>query len=214
MSNFRRRLMMTLNKFDDFKELEYIESTGTQWIDTGYYPNPSTTKVETTFILTNITVKTQGLLGSRNQKNVSNGSCNIFFNEASRKVLRLDWVGKLLDAKININEEIKLICKNNKVTVIQNDISTNYTGTSKKVSYEIPYSIYIGNFNNVGTTFSTGGYAKWKTFKIYDKNDNLMMDMIPVLDKNNIACMYDKVNKEFYYNQGTGEFIAGSLKIL
>ena len=211
MSNFRRRLMMTLNKFDDFKELEYIESTGTQWIDTGYYPNPSTTKVETTFILTNNTVINQGLFGSRKQTKISNSSCNIFFNVEKNK-FRLDWVGNLLNATININEEITLICKNNKVTVIQNDISTNYKGTSKKVSYEIPYSIYIGNFNSVGTTFNTGGYAKWKTFKIYDKNDNLMMDMIPVLDKNNIACMYDKVNKEFYYNQGTGNFLYGEKK--
>lgn len=209
MSNFRRRLMMTLNKkenFDDFQEVEYIESTGTQYIDTGYCPNPSTTKVETTFILTNNTVTTQGLLGSRNQNTLSNGSCNIFFN-VNQNNLRLDWVAKQSHVKININEEITLICINNEVTVIQNDISTIYTGTAKKLNVEIPYSIYIGNFNNVGNAYRTAGYAKWKTFKIYDENDNLMMDMIPVLDENNIACMYDKVNKKFYYNSGTGEFL-------
>lgn len=211
MSNFRRRLMKSL-KNKEYTELEYIESTGTQYIDTGYCPNPSTTKVETTFILTNNTVTTQGLLGSRNQNILGNGSCNIFFN-VNKDNLRLDWVAKQIHVKININEEITLICINNEVTVIQNDISTTYTGAAKKLNVEIPYSIYIGNFNNVGNAYKTAGYAKWKTFKIYDENDNLIRDMIPVLDKNNIACMYDKVNKEFYYNQGTGEFIAGPIAL-
>ena len=36
--------------------------------------------------------------------------------------------------------------------------------------------------------------------KIYD-NDILIRDMIPVLDKNGVACMYDKVNKKYYYNE-------------
>lgn len=214
MSNFRRRLMMALNKkenFDDFQEVEYIASTGTQYIDTGYCPNPSTTKVETTFILTNNTVANQGLLGSRNQNNLSKGSCNIFFN-TNKDNLRFDWTGSHLNKYVNLNEEITLICINNEVTFIKNDISTIYTGTEKKLNVEIPYSIYIGNFNNVGTPYTNGGYAKWKTFKIYDDNDNLVMDMIPVLDKNNVACMYDKVNKKFYYNSGTGEFIAGPLE--
>lgn len=211
MSNFRRRLMMALNKKEKYTQLEYIESTGTQYIDTEYYPNPSTTKVETTFILTNNTVANQGLLGSRNQNILSNGSCNIFFN-TNRDNLRFDWTGSHLNKYVTLNKEITLICINNEVTFIQNDISTIYTGTAKKLNVEIPYSMYIGNFNSVGTPYTNGVYAKWKTFKIYDDNNNLVMDMIPVLDKNNVACMYDTVKRKFHYNKGTGEFIAGPLK--
>lgn len=211
MSNFRRRLMMSINKKEKYTQLEYIESTGTQYIDTEYYPNPSTTKVETTFILTNNTVANQGLLGSRNKNSLSNGSCNIFFN-TNKDTLRFDWTGSHLNKYVTLNKEITLICINNEVTVIQNDISTIYTGTAKKLNVEIPYSMYIGNFNSVGTPYTNGVYAKWKTFKIYDDNNNLVMDMIPVLDKNNVACMYDKVNKKFYYNSGAGDFIAGPLK--
>lgn len=207
MSSFRRRLMQGLKK-DRYTELEYIESTGTQYIDTGYYPNPATTKVETTFILTNDTVSTQGLLGARNKKGISRSSCNIFFNERKDN-LRLDWLGlgTAQYAPINIGEEITLICKNNEVIVIENNVSTKYKGLNEKMTTEIPYSIYIGNLNNVGTFYETGGYAKWKTFKIYDENDNLVMDMIPVLDNSKVPCMYDKLNKKFYYNQGTGEFL-------
>ena len=34
----------------------------------------------------------------------------------------------------------------------------------------------------------------------------MVRDYIPVVDKNGVACMYDKVTKELYYNDGTGEF--------
>lgn len=196
----------------EYTELEYIESTGTQYIDTGYYPNPTKTKVETTFILTNNTA-VQRIFGARDTQNtIGSGSCNIFFN-VTKDQLRLDWTGILLYKNVNLNEEITLICINNEVTVIINENSFVYTGTSNKITTNLPYSMYIGTFNNAGTVGGNGAYAKWEFFKIYDENDNLVMDMIPVLDKNNVACMYDKVNNEFYYNQGTGNFIAGPLKI-
>lgn len=47
-----------------------------------------------------------------------------------------------------------------------------------------------------------------KSFKIYDNND-LVRDFIPVLDNNGIACLFDKVENKYYYNQGTGEFLYG-----
>ena len=45
-------------------------------------------------------------------------------------------------------------------------------------------------------------------FRLYD-NDVKIMDLIPVKDSNNIVCLYDKVSKTFFYNQGTGNFTAG-----
>ena len=46
------------------------------------------------------------------------------------------------------------------------------------------------------------------TSALYD-NDVLVRDFIPVLDSNGTPCMLDKVEGKFYYNQGTGQFIAG-----
>jgi hypothetical protein len=37
----------------------------------------------------------------------------------------------------------------------------------------------------------------------------LIRDFIPVLDKDGVPCMYDKANRKFYYNQGTGQFTYG-----
>lgn len=212
MSNFRRRLIMSIKKkenFDDFKKLEYIETTGTQYIDTGYFPNPTTTKIETRFSLTNNTVIIQRIFGARdNPKSVSPGSCNIFFNVNQDKI-RLDWTGKLLTKYVNLNEEITLICINNKATVIQNGVSTEQIG-SEKLTTKLPYSMYIGTFNNAGTVDGIGAYAKWENFKIYDENNNLVMRMIPCYRKSDGEIgMYDLVNNKFYTNRGTGTFIKG-----
>lgn len=45
-------------------------------------------------------------------------------------------------------------------------------------------------------------------FKIYD-NDTLVRDYIPVIGSPSRHCLFDKVEKKCYYNQGTGEFLYG-----
>lgn len=42
------------------------------------------------------------------------------------------------------------------------------------------------------------------------RDGELIIDLIPVLDENNVACMYDKVSNNYFY--GVGEFIAGNKK--
>ena len=40
-------------------------------------------------------------------------------------------------------------------------------------------------------------------------NNALIRDYIPVIDSSNRPCLFDKVEKICYYNQGTGEFLYG-----
>ena len=53
---------------------------------------------------------------------------------------------------------------------------------------------------------------KLYNFKIYE-NDTLIRDFIPVKNilNDNKICLYDKVEGKFYYNAGSGEFIAGGV---
>lgn len=43
-------------------------------------------------------------------------------------------------------------------------------------------------------------------FKIR-KGDDYVHDFIPVLDWNDVPCLYDKVSDDLFYNAGTGEFL-------
>ena len=70
---------------------------------------------------------------------------------------------------------------------------------------DIGFNTNIRLFSGINKYYS---FVRMYNFKIYD-NDTLVRDFIPVLDDNGIPCMYDKVEDKFYYNMGTGQFIAG-----
>ena len=42
-----------------------------------------------------------------------------------------------------------------------------------------------------------------------NSNQYINTDFSPCIDENGVVCLYDKVNKEYVYNSGTGEFIGG-----
>lgn len=189
---------------NDLTQLNYIESTGTQYIDTGFKPNPTTTKVEVKMAFTNNAVSTQGVFGARpTSSGLDTGSCNLFWNIDVGKV-RPDWCGEHNNAysvEVALNEPILITCENRTVTID----GTQKTGSFTKGTDYLDYSMYIGSFNNAGSMYQQGVYAKWYYFKIYD-NGTLIRDYIPVLDKDGVVCLYDKVSETCFYNAGTGTF--------
>ena len=192
-----------------YQRVEYIESTGTQYINTGVNPNPSTTKIETVFQLTNNTIVNQRIFGCRQNWQTVTTLCSIFWNN-KKNAIRCDWVGNTITQaeNFNLNTDIKIICQNNKVVI--NDIE--YRGITVKSNDYLNIPIYINTFTDNGNFDSnqSHAYAKWKTFKIYD-NDTLVRDFIPCYRKSDYKPgLYDLVTGEFYVNQGTGnDFIAG-----
>ena len=186
--------------------LEYIETTGTQYINTEFNPNPSTTKVEVLFQVTNNSVSTQGVFGSRGlTNNADKTSVNIFFNVSSNK-FRVDWLGNTsTSVSVSLNTDINMICENNVVTIN----GTNYSSTVSKSTSYLSYPIYIGNFNNAGTPYTNGSYSRFKIFKIYD-NGTLVRDYLPVERiSDGVLGLYDQVENKFYINAGSGTFTKG-----
>ena len=197
---------------EEYQEVEYIESTGTQWIDTGFNPNPKTTRVETTFQVTDNTKINQRLFGARKSYNDGKTICNIFWNsQQMRNAFRVDWVGNAstVSSKFSLNTDITIVSENNKVII--NDLE-EYTSTTSKSDSYLDFPIYINNFTSNGQLDDNQqpAYAKWKTFKIYD-NGTLVRDFVPCYRKNdNEIGLYDIVNKVFYTNSGTGTFSKGN----
>ena len=70
------------------------------------------------------------------------------------------------------------------------------------------YSIYVFAINMQGRTYDRYTNIKLYSFQIFDV-DNLVRDYIPVIDSTSRPCLFDKVNRECYYNQGSGEFLYG-----
>ena len=95
---------------------------------------------------------------------------------------------------------------------LYNNTYTSSTGANIVFSNGSLQNNVYGSFYifNIHTEVDTSNYSKFKLyyFKIYD-NDILVRDYVPVLDKNDRPCLFDKVSKTCFYNQGTGEFLYG-----
>ena len=91
-------------------------------------------------------------------------------------------------------------------------LTVTINGTITTKSYSLPMlktlSTYLFgcNTNGAAASFASMRLEYWQA---YD-NDVLACDLRPCFDPDGVACMYDKVEKKYYYNQGTGEFIAGA----
>ena len=119
---------------------------------------------------------------------------------------------KLYDIyKINLNTkyDIEYDCHNNySVSINKENI---YSGNRNyNIRANSPISLMAcprdGNFNN-GSGYRS--YAKCYYAEFYDNSYNLKHIFIPCKDKDEIVCMFDLITNKAFYNQGTGEFIAG-----
>jgi len=189
--------------------IEYIESTGTQYIDTGFKPNQDT-RVVAELEIVNVTGSGGWVFGSRNgYQDKAFGEFLSYNNNA--------WRSDYSDNQTYWNNSLASVI-NVKIIVDKNKQTTTITNKSSGAQLQRIVN-NTSNFQSDYDMFLFGGYTtdhvvplqgtlKIFSVKIYD-NGTLVRDMIPVLDSNNVPCMYDKVSATFFYNAGTGDFVAG-----
>lgn len=185
----------------DYTPLDYIESTGTQYIDTGYKPN-NNTRVVLDFQITNNLNAINGLFGSRN---VSSATATLSFDfwGYNSTTFRTNFFGQ--DATINglSSSERYTVDKDKNVTAI-----SDKTVTSKNTIGQCNLNLYLLCIN-VAATADYLAHARIYECKIYD-DDILVRDFVPA-EKDDIIGLYDKISKKIYGNSGEGNFIAGGV---
>ena len=188
---------------DGYTRLQYIESTGTQYIDTGINIGENIqTKVK--FGKTTNSFTKYGFIiggGGHYQGLVTRTSTNSYYvsmYNSSQNAVVITMPDDVFEIIFNT--------PNHKV-IINNSDSFDLVLIS-------PYTINatIGIFNT--PTYTTGdniGIGKVYSFMIKDNLSNsVVRDMIPAKrNSDNVVGMWDTVSKTFFTNAGTGSFIAG-----
>ena len=188
---------------DIYQQVEYIESTGTQYIDTGIYTNTTLSKFEIKLNISNKNV-TAGVFGTRNYKSSDKSAINVFIRSGS---LRLDWLSGSSVPEVAITENIDYTISITRGLATINNI--NYTN-EENTSVDARYPFYIGNFNNAGIPYEIGLSGKIYYSKLYN-NNILVFNGVPCYRKSdNVIGMYDLVTNTFFTNAGTGVFLKGS----
>lgn len=188
-----------------YTELEYIESTGTQYIDTEYIPTSTTKWVYDYQFLTSTSTENNA---SQNGCGITNDSKRFVITYFNDRFLCSIGVNGLSDVAGNANRHTFMLDAPNKQAFIDNTtISCPYT------SFSATETICFFTRKADGNVSTYRHAGKLYNSQIYEDNV-LVRDFIPVLDENGVPCLYDKVTKEFFYNQGTGSFIPGDGQVI
>ena len=202
-------LTNAIDKFNEINKLEYIISSGTQYIDTEYV-HKATTRIETECcLISNTNSNYQVVFGARYTDYKKNAF--VFFNRFyGNNIPCFNRSGnEKRGSGLVYDEFIKIVAEGQTVSWYKDDVLVgSVTSTGTVDAGVTPMMIF-----NVNTASSSGGvtpdisysYIKMKSFKIYEGNI-LVRDYIPYQDENGIYCLYDKVGENCYYNKGTGSF--------
>ena len=84
---------------EGYTQLEYIQCTGTQYIDTGININTTTSRYETK-INPSLVSGTIGIFGTRNGSSANQSSMNVFIIDGT---FRLDWLNGAMGSGVRIS---------------------------------------------------------------------------------------------------------------
>ena len=181
------------------KQIEYIESTGTQYIDTGFKPNQDT-RVVCEFELLE-SGRAYGVFGSRIGYGTT--SYDLFAYGLNGETAFQDDYNTTHNALANSQTNTLYTVDKNKNTTTLNGESHTFTAGT----FQLNFPMYLFGVNTSGSPNNQLGSLRIYSCKIYD-NGTLIRDFKPYYDSNGIACLFDAVSGTYYYNAGTGTFTA------
>ena len=180
---------------EEYTRVEYIASDGNQHLDTLFAPNNNTKVVIDAELTEHTEYKYPALFGS-------NQSENYFYLFAlSGNKWAADFAsGRYEMTASALGRRVYTVDGKNKVAS-----AGNVTVALPSATFESTYTMWL-----FGINYSTANYAKAKIYscQIYD-NDEMILDLVPCIDPNGEAGLYDLVFGQFYGNEGTGVLIAG-----
>ena len=203
-----------------YQEVEYIESTGTQYIDTGISyqeGNPQHKQIE---------INCAVISGSGTIWGVAN------IPDRNRLLLYTDTNWKFITHTGNVGTkytDTEIVVNNNKINIklIENylyidNVKFGIGGLNAIIKYTSNKTISIfGKHDNNGYTSFNGNLRIYSFIIKSGDGSSLIRNLIPCYSKTTVidvdgierpkgtVGMYDLVEGKFYTNQGTGEFIKG-----
>lgn len=178
-----------------YTRLAYIQSTGTQYVDSKFVPNQDTRVV----VDMNVSQSNnqQGLFGARD------GSIYFeLFTYTATNGYQDDYGSTQKYPVGAINYGRHILDKNKNVFSVDGIAVNTITATT----FSISYSVFLLSINKDGSAYAAvPTTAKLYSCQIYD-NGTLVRDFVPCINPSGTVGLYDLVGKKFYGNAGTGTF--------
>lgn len=187
-----------------YRQLEYIQSTGTQYIDTGFIPNQDT-RIDLTASPTSVAEASDGVgfipYGAGESYNSLAFEC---YTSDSRYEFNYGSYNTFMGSPV-IGQKLQISQNKNQITLIIDD-NTPLTATLTANTFTAPRNMILFGINRATPL---KGLLKLYSCQIYD-NGTLIRDYVPCKNSSDEPGLYDLVNQQFYSNAGTGTFVIGS----
>ena len=187
-----------------YSKIDYIEATGTQYINTGFKPNGNS-RIVMDCEPTNLS-SAFCFFCARTEINASDTTANVALY-LGRKY-RKDFYGESQSTTAAYTAGTRFTIDSNKNEVAFGaDYTLTFTASSKVSPMPLILMASAVPGDTDGTFKSLANYAKMKLYgaKIYD-NGTLVRDFIPCKNASGTLGLWDNVNSVFYANAGTGTF--------
>ena len=180
-------------------KLEYIQSGGAQYIDTGFIPNQDTTVIMDCKSTLGATVGS--FFGGR--VSYASRDFSMWNYSATSYLTNYAYTSKEFSGTTSGRHVIE---KNKNKTYIDGILLNEITYTN----FTSPVSLYVCATNENGSPDGRNFVGFIYSCKIYD-NDTLVRDYVPAKrDSDGAIGLYDLVEKKFYTNNGTGSFTSST----
>jgi hypothetical protein len=186
--------------FNNYTPVEYLESTGRQWIQTDYCPC-SETKITSNCYFTQV---------GHNGRFFGNGSTYSGGIDTFTLFASAQYAGNLIFDFADIRKtknSYYLSTGNHYFIVDKNGVTIDgKLGLETNHTTKFQSTNALSFFAAGGVQSQTGDY--WKIYDFIISENNLTKhSFIPCLDRTGTPCMYDIVTQTPFYNAGTGDFL-------
>ena len=190
---------------EGYTKVMWIESTGAQYIDTGFKPNSNTRAVIKIQCLKGSTGGNYpGILSARNS-DFSN-SFSLFITSANKYMTAYN--ANMGDDFGAFDTQIHVFDKNKGVTYFDDtEVSTIVSS-----DFQCGFNLFLLASSSGASPAYDFLSAKIFYCQIYD-NGTLVRDYVPCIAPSGEAGLYDQVNGQFYGNAGTGNFIPAPIPV-
>lgn len=179
-----------------YQWLDYIESTGTQYINTGFKPDSNSR-----IVIKALNSSYYSVYGT----NYSGAAFNLTASSSNGGVVYFYWGGAGASTMTNYINQVHTFEQNKNVCYV--DGATYHTYTNSSWSCPVPIFLFARTANGSSAN-DIGGTVRIYSCQLYN-NGTLMRDFIPCVNPNGEVGMFDKVTGGFFGNSGTGSFVAG-----
>jgi hypothetical protein len=183
-------------------EIEYLESTGTQYIDLGIIISPD---VDFEFTGSIVSDMNNGcIFGETNAFSWGNGNSGYSLCTTSGGKVYIRY-GDTTSTIIGLTT----IGTGNTFTASLSGTSFQINGQSVATVARISsFAGIVSSMSVFRRNYITGSLSTFSSVRINNLKFGNLFDFIPVR-KGNIGYMYDRVSGQLFGNQGTGEFVLG-----